>query len=105
MVTEIDRLMAMKAVQRTALQELEREETGAQREEETGVRTKWLWLQPNLCLNGVFGTGNGFVELDWQHASSKLRNTVQTLSVQPRELHWRDLFSSWECSRNTACIL
>ena len=43
MVTEIDRLIAMQAVQRTALSEIEKEEkTGDEREEKEISGTKWL---------------------------------------------------------------
>ena len=43
MVTEIDRLMAMKAVQRTALHNLEKEEeTGTESGEKERTGTKWL---------------------------------------------------------------
>ena len=43
MVTEIDRLIAMKAVQRTALSEVEKEESaGTEREERETTGTKWL---------------------------------------------------------------
>ena len=43
MVTEIDRLIAMQAVQRTALSELEKEETkGTESEERESTGTKWL---------------------------------------------------------------
>ena len=43
MVTEIDRLIAMQAVQRTALSEIEKEEkTEAEREEKESSGTKWL---------------------------------------------------------------
>ena len=43
MVTEIDRLIAMQAVQRTALSEIEKEEkTEGEREERENSGTKWL---------------------------------------------------------------
>ena len=105
MVTEIDRLIAMQAVQRTALSEIEKEEKTEGEREERERTQEQSGLPPSLFLIGVLEKGNGFEEHVLLLESSRVRNTELTPSVRPQALPLYALYQFLGYNRNIPCTL
>ena len=104
MVTEIDRLIAMQAVQRTALSEIEKEEkTEGEREEKENSGTKWLTTK--FVFDWRLEKGNGFEEHVLLLESSRVRNTELTPSVRPQALRLYASYRFLGYNRNILCTL